>query len=632
MTHIETLSPTRRVGNDQGQNSSIKAASEVADNFNYCEPRSFGGNEEARRTSAARNRGTNRTTDGSQGLRQPPNAVWPEPQREIIRVALYGRYSTNLQNPKSVDDQFDIGHDYSERQPNWSIVASFRDEAISGESLVIRPGIQKLIEFARRREFDVVWAEALDRLSRDLGDTHSLYKQLKFAGVRIVTLSEGEVNDLIIGFKGTMNGEFLAELRRKVRRGQLAQVRRGKAVSRPAYGYKMVKHVDADGDPIRGDQKINPTEAEIVNRVCRDYANGVSPRKIVQRLNKEDIPGPDGAPWTDTVIRGHPNRGTGIINNELYIGKRVWDRSHTVKNPYTGKTVIRPNPPDMWQTAEVPELRIVSDELWQAVKARQAALRDQYANTIAAGRERASRNAALNSTHRPRTPLSGLLDCGHCGSPYVVAGGTRYGCSRHRLNVTCTNRRTISREELEARVIAALRGPLLDPKLVEKAVCSYAEEMERLNRAWRSSYDSRQKALLEVERKIRNITDAIKDGGYTRSLITEQHELEAQEEELKRELASAPKEILIRPDIAEEFRREVEHLAEALQSFDEFDETFARICRLIDHITITPDLTAKRGRIAVTLHGSLATMLQMSVSVDSEIHVHRDRQLLAIAA
>ena len=143
----------------------------------------------------------------------------------------------------------------------------------------------------------------------------------------------------------------------------------------------------------------------------------------------------------------------------------------------------------------------------------------------------------------------------------------------------------------------------------------YTEEMNRLNREWVSSFDSRETSLLGIQRKIKNITSAIADGAYTRSLAAEQRELEVREDELKRELASAPKPVLIRSDIAEAFRSKVEHLAEAPQSSDESDEIFALIGSLIDHITITPDLTRKRGYNTVTLHGDLAMILEMSVPV-----------------
>src|SRR5690242_19118362 len=74
------------------------------------------------------------------------------------------------------------------------------------------------------------------------------------------------------------------------------------------------------------------------------------------RLSAEGIAGPETKLWNDTTIRGHLKRGTGIINNELYLGRRVWNRLHYVKNPSTGKRVSRLNPESEWIVTEVPEL------------------------------------------------------------------------------------------------------------------------------------------------------------------------------------------------------------------------------------------------------------------------------------
>ena len=71
------------------------------------------------------------------------------------------------------------------------------------------------------------------------------------------------------------------------------------------------------------------------------------------------------------TIRGHAKKGTGLINNELYIGWRIWNRSKWIKNPDTSRRVQRLNPPSEWKIHEVPHLRIVDIELWQAVKRRQ---------------------------------------------------------------------------------------------------------------------------------------------------------------------------------------------------------------------------------------------------------------------
>ena len=72
----------------------------------------------------------------------------------------------------------------------WTVTTSFGDRAISGASL-IRKGLQDLIAEAMAGRIEIVLTEALDRLNRDQADVATIYKQLSFAGVRIITLSEG---------------------------------------------------------------------------------------------------------------------------------------------------------------------------------------------------------------------------------------------------------------------------------------------------------------------------------------------------------------------------------------------------------------------------------------------------------
>ena len=65
----------------------------------------------------------------------------------------------------------------------------------------------------------IVLTEALDRVSRDQADVATLFKHLRFAGVPIVTLAEGEISELHVGLKGTMNALFLKDLAAKTHRG-----------------------------------------------------------------------------------------------------------------------------------------------------------------------------------------------------------------------------------------------------------------------------------------------------------------------------------------------------------------------------------------------------------------------------
>lgn len=173
-------------------------------------------------------------------------------------------------------------------------------------------------------------AEALDRISRDQADVATLFKRLSFAGVIIVTLAEGEINELYVGLKGTMNALYLKTIARNTHRGLLGRVMKGKSGGGLCYGYRAIKKVDANCTPVRGDREIITEESEVVCRIFRAFAAGQSPRSIAVELNREQVPGPKGGPWSDTTIRGHVSRGTGILNNELYAGISVWNRQRFI--------------------------------------------------------------------------------------------------------------------------------------------------------------------------------------------------------------------------------------------------------------------------------------------------------------
>ena len=88
---------------------------------------------------------------------------------------------------------------------------------------------------------EVVLAESLDRLSRDQEHIAGFFKQASFAGVRIVTLAEGEVSELHVGLKGTMGALYLKDLADKTRRGLEGRVRQGRSGGGLCYGYRVVR-------------------------------------------------------------------------------------------------------------------------------------------------------------------------------------------------------------------------------------------------------------------------------------------------------------------------------------------------------------------------------------------------------
>ncbi len=222
-----------------------------------------------------------------------------------------------------------------------------------------------------------------------------------------------------------------------------------------------------------GERRIIEGEAVIVRRIFQAYADGASPRTIARDLNAAGIPGPQGRPWIDTTIRGQVDRGTGLLNNTLYIGRLSWNRCSYVKDPRTGRRVARVNSRDQREETEIPVLRIIDQALWDAVKARQADARIEMRDTA---------GNALNQSHRPQFLLSGLLTCGCCGGGYTITGKDRYGCATRRGKGTCDNGHTITRQKIEARILGGLKARMLTPDLVEEFIRAFAAELATLQR------------------------------------------------------------------------------------------------------------------------------------------------------
>jgi DNA invertase Pin-like site-specific DNA recombinase len=429
-----------------------------------------------------------------------------------LRAAIYARYSTDLQNAASIDDQIRVCERLA-AEKGWIVTARYSDAAQSGASS-LRSGFQALSAAAMSGEIDVVLAEGIDRLSRDQEHIAGFFKRMQYQGVRIVTQSEGEVSELHIGLGGTVSALYPKQLREKTRRGLEGRVRAGKAAGGLSYGYRLDRRPLPDGSFTTGDRVIDEAEARVVRQIFKDYATGESSRAIAIRLNKQGVPSPRGGSWSFSTISGNWKRGTGILNNELYIGKMVWNRQSFRKDPVTQKRQARPNPPEDWIIEEVPALRIINDALWDRVKARQGTVREE----IFEARAETATGTGLETGRRPRHILSGLLACVCCGANYMMMSDSRYGCSAARNRGTCTNRKTIRREEVETRMLDGLRERLMAPDLVAAFVAEYQREMDRAMKEERVERDQQSRQLDQITREIDNIVAAIGQGMFHESM------------------------------------------------------------------------------------------------------------------
>lgn len=211
-----------------------------------------------------------------------------------MRAVIYARYSSDLQSEASIDDQVRVCRDLIVGRC-WHEAKVYSDKATSGANK-FRPAYQQMIADARAGKFDVVVAEALDRLSRDQEDVAGLFKGLRFAEVALHTLAEGEISELHVGLKGTMNALFLKDLAAKTHRGLRGRIEQKRSAGGRCFGYRVTRDFDAQGDKIRGGREIDDAQAAVVRRIFEEFSSGASPMAIAKRLNGEAVPGPNGAP------------------------------------------------------------------------------------------------------------------------------------------------------------------------------------------------------------------------------------------------------------------------------------------------------------------------------------------------
>lgn len=326
-----------------------------------------------------------------------------------------------------------------------------------------------------------------------------LPKRLNYRDVEIWTVHGGaRVTDMEIGLRSILSHELVEQIRYRTREGMKTATRKGKVAGGLSYGYPLKAEYDASGNRIRGLREIDEEAAEVIRWIFAQYADGLSPSALAQELNRKGIPGPRGLKWRDTAIRGHVDRGTGILNNEAYRGRIIFNRRN-FRKPETERREARMNAASEWVIADNPELRIIDDALWERVKMRQREVRDNFETTT---------TNRLNRTHRPSYLLSGILRCAECGGPYAIMGKDRYGCTNHNKKIPideldgkpCANRKTISRRELEDRVLTCVPNVLWNVVNIER-VADEAKERLRVRQAQSAVNIPKIQAQIEAKRQ-----------------------------------------------------------------------------------------------------------------------------------
>ena len=180
------------------------------------------------------------------------------------------------------------------------------------------------------------------------------------------------------------------------------------------------------------------------------------------------------------------------------------------------------------------------------------------------------------------------------------------GCSTRRNKGTCENTLNIRRDELEGSVLSGLQDHLMQPALF-KAFCEeFTREVNRLRTEAAASFESTRAELPRIERQIRSMVEAIKDGLYQPSMKAEMARLEARKAEVERTLAESVEPApLLHPSMADMYRSRVGILATALAYEGTQAEAAEALRSFVSAIVLTPE----DGKLTITLRGDLAGIL-----------------------
>ena len=187
--------------------------------------------------------------------------------------------------------------------------------------------------------------------------------------------------------------------------------------------------------------------------------------------------------------------------------------------------------------------------------------------------------------------------------------GEKLACFNARSRATCTNRLTIGRGEVEQRVLGAVRDKLMRKDLFDEFCREYTRETNRMRMEQRAGVSGAQQELGRIEREIRKLIQAIKDGISGASIKNELEALEARQAELKRQVQEPEPLPLLHPSMSDLYREKVTNLCHALEG-DERSLTAAReaIRGLIDEVSLEPH----GDRLRIILKGNLAGMLRLA--------------------
>ncbi len=336
---------------------------------------------------------------------------------------------------------------------------------------------------------------------------------------------------------------FADEMEREKARQRTAdamvrKARAGHVTGGRVFGYDNVEVLNLTGQRSHVERQINEREATVVRRIFELSAAGQGVRTIAKLLNADGEPAPraqQGRP-----VAWSPSSVWELLRRPLYRGEVVWNQ--TKKRDSWGRKHQQPRDPSEWMRHDRPDLRIVSEGLWQAAHGRLSGAKEDYVRRNG-GRTWGRPTNGTESKYL----LTGLVQCGWCNGGLSVQsrghGPTRrgyfYTCTSYHLRgrEVCDNRQYLPMDLVNVKVLDTFRTHLLNPVVIERA-------LSKLGTRLAETPDDRRTSQLEAEERrvsgeINRLTAALASGGALTSLLAAIREREARLDAIRAQLHQA---------------------------------------------------------------------------------------------
>ncbi len=382
-----------------------------------------------------------------------------------MKIAAYARVSTEKESQvESFEKQIEFFNEFTKKN-NYELYKLYADEGISGKQIKHRKQFQQMMQDAKAKKFDKVVVKDVSRFARNTVDLLQSIRELKSYGIEVDFLNNGEImeggSEFILTILGAMAQQESANMSKRVKFGKDITAKKGR-VPNIVFGYDKIPDE-------RYTLKINEEEAKIVKEIFESYVyKGIGTTKIAWDLNDRGIrTKKTKSKWVQTSI-------VRILKNPIYTG-RVTNKKSEVTDFITGTR--KDLPEEEWITVERPEMRIISDELFNR------------AQDILA--QRSNEFKLNNKREKTEYIFSTLIYCKHCGysfrrirRKYTEDGKEyiRWVCSgRNSMGVNhCPNTTVIDEEELLNAIKEYLKSIIKNKKNFMKAVEKEFEEITKL--------------------------------------------------------------------------------------------------------------------------------------------------------